>query len=402
MSRRVGSVLAIIVLAIGVGVEVLLVAIEGLGPGEFGGAPTAVEMVPGLLGFSAVGALLLYRRPEHRLGWVLGGFGAATSLATGATSFVMWWLPRGGNPDVGVVLHTLGTVTFEFAIVLGLVLLPVLFPSGAAPTPRWGFVLRVVIGASIVGSINQMFLANALDLEGGRYRNPLGIESWHGPMELVSLVLFVSTFLLLVPAVISLVRRYWRSTGQERQQMKWFVLSMLLFGVTLALLQGWVGLSMTGLLPDPGELVSDVVLLVPITAVPLSIGAAVLRYRLYDIDRVISRTLAYAALTSALVGIYALGVLGVGALVPGEPNDLLVAGSTLVVAALFRPLRSRIQNAVDRRFNRARYDAAQVVEAFGWRLRDEVDVDALAADLRQTVGGAFSPRAMTIWTKAPG
>jgi hypothetical protein len=136
--------------------------------------------------------------------------------------------------------------------------------------------------------------------------------------------------------------------------------------------------------------------------VPLSIGAAVLRYRLYDIDRVISRTLAYAALTSALVGIYALGVLGVGALVPGEPNDLLVAGSTLVAAALFRPLRSRIQNAVDRRFNRARYDAAQVVEAFGWRLRDEVDFDALAADLRQTVGGAFSPRAMTIWTKAPG
>jgi hypothetical protein len=131
-----------------------------------------------------------------------------------------------------------------------------------------------------------------------------------------------------------------------------------------------------------------------------SVGLAILRYRLFELDRIISRTLAYLLLTSILVGVYAIGVLGVGALLPGGSSDLVVAGSTLAAAALFRPLRTRIQSTVNRRFNRSGYDAPRTVEAFGARLRDELELSSLGAELRHVVASTVEPRSVSLWLRA--
>ncbi|MBW3664480.1 MAG: hypothetical protein KY469_15375, partial [Actinobacteria bacterium] len=179
-----------------------------------------------------------------------------------------------------------------------------------------------------------------------------------------------------------------RSRGAERQQLKVFLFAIALLPI--------VPLGDIVPLLDGG-----ILLAVASGAVPVGVAVAILRYRLYDIDRVISRTLSYALLTTVLVGVYAAGVLGVGALLPGGSSDLLVAGATLAVAALFRPLRARIQGLVDRRFNRSRYDAGRLVEDFGRRLRDRVDLDEVAGELRGAAGRALQPRSVSLCVVAP-
>jgi hypothetical protein len=202
----------------------------------------------------------------------------------------------------------------------------------------------------------------------------------------VGWVLFLIAF---AAAATSAVVRYRRSVGVERQQLRWFMLGMA--GVP----PSW---AVAGALESSTyAAIGGLVLAVSLALLPVAVAMAVLRHRLYDIDRIVSRTVSYAILTAVLIGVYALGVLGIGALLPGEPNDLLVAGSTLAVAALFRPLRSRTQRLVDRRFNRARYDTARTVEAFGARLRDEVDADALQSELHEVVRSTFGSSQVGTW-----
>ena len=215
--------------------------------------------------------------------------------------------------------------------------------------------------------------------------NPIGIAGAPGVEEEAEFLFFGLLFGLGLGA-LSIIIRFRRSRGVERQQLKWFFIGALLLPA----------------IPFGGELLpaplSNFVLPVVLSLLPVAIGVAVLRYRLYEIDRVISRTVSYLLLTGVLVGVYALGVLGVGALVPGERSDLLVAASTLAVAALFRPLRARVQRIVDRRFNRARFDAGRTLESFTSRLRDEVDVDALVEDLGATIRSTFGPKRLNVWT----
>jgi hypothetical protein len=197
-----------------------------------------------------------------------------------------------------------------------------------------------------------------------------------------------------VLSIIAMITRFRRSRGVERQQMKWGVLGL---AATVGAFLVWVVLDAALELQLP--------LAVGLTnaIAPVTMGLAITRYRLWDVDRLIGRTLSYVAITAVLAAVYAGIVLGFQAVVgPEDASDLVVAGATLLVAALFRPVRARVQSAVDRRFNRARYDAAQVVEAFGAGLRDEVDLGALQRDIEDVVASTLTPTSAGLWLASAG
>jgi hypothetical protein len=228
-----------------------------------------------------------------------------------------------------------------------------------------------------------------------RYRgvdNPLDLRPFDGALLLANRAALAVTVLGVLVGAASLVVRFRRARGTERQQLRWVVLAAALTGVVMLasvvlvvvgneVLVGWVGGACVALLP-------------------LAIGAAVLRYRLFDLDRIISRTLAYGLLTILLGGTYAGVALGLGQLL-GQDSSLAVAGATLAVAALFQPARRRIQAAVDRRFNRRRYDAARTIAAFSARLRDEIDLDTLTAELLTVVDQTMQPTRVSLWLRPP-
>jgi hypothetical protein len=198
---------------------------------------------------------------------------------------------------------------------------------------------------------------------------------------------------VVLAAVVSLAVRFRRAAGVERQQLKWFA-----YGVGLLLLMALTGLITDAAGPVAGALVFPIV----VSGVPVAIGVAVLRYRLYDIDRLINRTLVYGLLTAVLGLAYAGAVLVLGELfggVAGNPPSWAVAGATLAAAALFQPARRRIQQVVDRHFNRRKYDAAKTVEAFSARLRDEIDLDALSTELLAVADQTMQPTMVTVWLR---
>jgi hypothetical protein len=226
--------------------------------------------------------------------------------------------------------------------------------------------------------------------------NPLGVRAIESPLYVVFGVGIAASLLISVAGVVCLVLRFRGSRGVERQQMKW----LAFVGVAA----GTLFVTNLVLIPTRSELsdyVFEAFFIVLMLGIPLSIGAAILRYRLYDIDRLISRTVTYATLIALLVGLYVGLVIGLGRLI--EPltrgSDLVVAMSTLIVAALFRPVLRRVQGVIERRFNRSRYDAARTIEAFTAHLRDEVDIDALGAELQAVVGKTMQPAHVSIWLR---
>jgi hypothetical protein len=268
----------------------------------------------------------------------------------------------------------------------GLIYLLLLFPDGRPLTGRWRQVGR--LGAVYLG-VMWLMVATAPTLEAAPgLTNPFGIEAlrdWEG-----ALTSFILGFLALqVLAVISLVLRFLRSTGVERQQMKWMAFAATSVGLTI----------LVGTLPRWTQAISGIILV-------FAIVIAVTRYRLYEIDRIISRTLSYGLLTLVLAGVYVAGVVGLGsvarAMTGRGGSDLVVAASTLAAAAVFVPARRQIQRVVDRHFNRARYDARQTVEALASRLRDETDLEALTREVEQAVAGAIGPRALSLWVRPTG
>jgi hypothetical protein len=269
-----------------------------------------------------------------------------------------------------------------------------LFPTGRLLSPRWRPVAVAAAVATVLIAVGGA-LEPTLKLQNEDYTvdNPIGLRVV--PDEeagLVGGVLFGVLAFCAVAALVSLVLRFRRSRGVERQQLKWFT-----YAAALAILFEVV--------PTPqleGE-VHDVLFGLTFAFIPVAAGTAILRYRLYDIDRLIHRTLVYGLLTALLGLAYAGVVLGLGQLFENDvtryPPSWLVAGATLAVAALFQPARRRIQAVVDRRFNRRRYNAAKTVEAFGLRLRDEVDLDALAAELLTVVDQTMQPTRTSLWLR---
>lgn len=355
----------------------------------------------GIAAFGLVGALLLFRRPEHRLGWLLAGIGALALLGGAATEYALDTARAGGSASVFLEWAVWLANWFWFPVLGGvLVFLPLLFPDGRPPTSRWLWVAVIgtaaILGLTVGSALQERYKTTLLG-EIAPVENPLGVEGFPKAEALLDplLVLLLGAF---VGAVAALTVRFRRSRGAERLQLKWFTYGL---GLMLAwnLLGEVLWVSVLGRDPLLGGSVLPFGIL--LTFIPITIAFAILRYRLYAIDRIVSRTVSYGLMVILLALVYGGGVFVVQSILPGEEqSDLAVAASTLAVAALFAPLRNRIQMGVDRRFNRNHYNAERVVQEFSERLRNQVDLGTVASDLRVVLDRTIQPSTTGIWLRS--
>jgi hypothetical protein len=356
--------------------------------------------VPGALvlgSFMTVGAVIVSRQPRNRIGWLCCAAGLLGGLAAFSAEYARYALgPHGGSLPGGLAMAWLnGWVgTFWAGLVFLFVLL--LFPTGRLPSRRWRPVAWACAVCVTVLCVQQAVMPGPLEASG--QLNPLGIDSAREALEWIYGLVTICFVVLMLLCASSVVGRFRRAGGVERQQLKWFAYGAGQLAVLFALSLGlpgvwnrWVSLTM-----------SDVVFGISFALIPVTIGIAILRYRLYDIDRLIRRTLVYGLLTALLAAVYAGLVLSLGEVfggIGGQPPSWVVAGATLAVAALFQPARQRIQQSVDQRFNRRRYDTTKTIEAFSARLRHHVDLDTLTAELLAVVDQTMEPTKASLWLR---
>jgi hypothetical protein len=387
MSRLAHSLAALAVLLAVPGAAVSI----WLRPSGSGDVTFAIICASIAVASSLTGATVASRLPTNRVGWlVLGqGVGAGVIIALGGYSAVGVGTSTPALPGqqlaafIGEVLGTL--VLFGVTAMLLL-----LFPTGRPLTPRWTPLAWLVVTVVVAAAVSEALLSPKAGLDVTNGYHATGDTA--AALRHLAAVTDVLGPPLLVLCAVSLILRLRRSRGAERQQLKWFTYSAAVAGVGLGvtiLTDGWVS--------DAAFLVATA----GIISLPVTAAIAILRHRLYDIDLVIKRTLVYGVLSAVLVGTYVVSVLILRVLL--DPltgkSDLAVAVSTLAVAALFGPLRSRIQAVVDRRFFRQRYDAAITLEEFSGRLRAEVDLDSLGTELRSVVRNTMQPAHVTLWLR---
>jgi hypothetical protein len=335
--------------------------------------------------FATVGALLAWKRPGNPIGWLLSATGLAD--ACGGFSVLLLHFHR--------TLTLASWVGWTFLLGIGLcVFVVLLFPTGHLPSRRWQPVAWAA-GAGLAGWAVGASFAPTIFTDSPSPPNPVGVPRPAGDILYVVAagggVLIAATGLA---AIASLAFRYRRAGTAERAQLKWLVYAGALIVAALVaevLVQKIMG---TG---TAATNLQNAISTGAVALIPVAIGIAVLRYRLYDIDRVISRTLAYAIVTGLLIGIYA-GLVLLATQVLQIRGAVAVAAATLAAAALFNPVRRRVQHRVDRRFNRARYDAETTVAAFAARLKDAVDLDTVRADLAGVVQAALEPAHVWVWS----
>ncbi len=347
------------------------------------------------IGFALVGALIASRHPTNAVGWLLLTVSVVLSLSGVSESYVAH-LDRPGRAWVGWV----SAWSWHVWVALIAIYLPLLFPTGRPLSPRWRPVAWIG-GLALLLNILATAIRPGLLAAESRVVNPVGIEgagSWVGVIDIAGSVTSAVACLL---AACSMVLRLRRAQGTERQQLKWFALVgvVVVGALCLALVDLLIPGSTTDVLGAVGWFTF---LAAVIFGVPGAVGVAILRHRLLDIDVVLNRTLVYGTLTLTLLASYVTCVLvlqlGLNPLTGG--SDLAVAVSTLAVAALFRPLRSRVQGVVDRRFDRRRYDARRTVEDFAVRLRSELDLQAVGDDLRVVVDQTVQPSSVRLWLRS--
>jgi hypothetical protein len=348
----------------------------------------AVPYLLAMVSAATVGVVLAGRRPRHPVGWLLLAIGVSViALGVGDAYAAYGLLARPGSLPGAVWAALYVDVSWVvLSTLLGFVLL--LTPTGALPSPRWRWWAWLVVVAAALGATLH---TRPLDPPYEAVAIPLLVED--GPMAAVAgLAVMVSLVALLVAAG-SLVARFRRARGVERLQLRWVAAAAAMAGLLVAvILVSWLTVG-SAAQPLWGWATG-----IYLALLPLATGAAILRYRLYDLDRIISRTLAWTVLTVFLVGGYAVVVLGLGQLL-GRDSSLVVAAATLAVAAVFQPARRRIQQLVDRRFNRHRYDAARTITAFSGRLRQQVDLDSLSAELLAVTDQTMRPTTVSLWLR---
>jgi hypothetical protein len=347
------------------------------------------------LTFATVGRLVAARQPRNPVGWLFGVAGlifAAMGLAGEYADYAV--LTRPGlplGPEVAWAANwiwpsSLGLVACVF----------LLFPDGELLSGRWRALLWV-IGVSVELTFIGFGIAPGPMDEFPAADNPFGVDGAGRAGPLVAAAGMLGLGAAMLGAGVSLVLRFRRSRGRQRQQLKWIAYAAGLAGSSQ--LAGIVWFAWSGRAPA----IVAALVIIGLTAIPVAAGVAILRHRLYDIDRLINRTLVYGLLTLLLAATYAAGVFVLGGLLnpAGGDSAFAVAASTLTVAALFQPLRRRVQSGVDRRFNRRRYDAARTVEAFSARLRDQIGLETVAGDLVTAVEQVMEPTRVSLWIRRP-
>jgi hypothetical protein len=365
-------------------------------PVTFGFGPTAMVAFLAMgLSWASIGAFLMIRRPDNGVGWIMvaSGMGYSQSMLWLALTFAFAADGTAEGQRLAEFagwMTVLGTQIGALAFLVGFV-----FPTGRAQSPRWELVVKLSFPMMVLFAVALLLQPGSLHLF-PTLQNPFGIGPDIRAGEPVSPLVGVFAVSLAPLLACSLALRYRTGGPTERQQLKWIALALVvaLFGVGFA---AW-GAVITG--RPPGEVGLTVYGLAAAT-VPLAIAIAILRHHLYDIDHLISRSLSYAIVTAALAGVFAAAAVSLGTLLgsQGERETFQIAGATLLVAALFGPVRRRAQGAVDRRFDRARYDGERTAIAFSARLRDETDMATVTSDLTQTAASSVAPSTLSIWLR---
>ena len=336
-----------------------------------------------ILACAGVGLLIVSRRPGNVIGWIYALVAFVFAAGEVAGSYTSRSLP--GRMWAAL----LPNLAWIVAIPLGATLLLLLYPTGRPPSPRWRPVLWAAVVATVLAVVAWALAPGPTEYLPG-VDNPLGVEQAGRVLDLIAQAAFVVLVAALFAAAGSLIARWRHARGVERQQLKWLAYAAAML-VVVTLVTDFLPRGLYGVVATAMTLLF-----------PLATGIAVVRYRLYDIDRLINRTLVYGLLTALLGGVYAATVLVLGQVFGGvgkDPPSWAVAGATLAVAALFQPARRRIQRAVDRRFNRRKYNAVKTVEVFSARLRDEVDLDTLSAEVLAVVDQTMQPTMASLWIR---
>lgn len=364
-------------------------------------SPQPVEdlsfMVP-MMAMALVGSLILSGLPGNRMGRIFFAIGAAPAVGSLGGAYAELALVRHPGLPGGIPAALVSGFWFPVMLLL-LTLLLLLFPTGKVFSKGGRWIAGAAVFAFLFGFVH-LFDPGPLDaaLETQLpVQNPLGVAAFEPYFDVISNLWFFLTISTLLASAVAMIVRFRRSVGEERQQLKWFAYGTAAFGVDLmveAILFDFVLTIETGV---AGEVIGATTLLL----IPLTAAVAILRYRLFDIDLVINRTLVYGGLTATLGAGYFGGVVLLQELFRPltAGSDLAIAGSTLAVAALFRPLRHRVQAFVDRRFYRRKYDAARALEDFSNRLTREIDLDSLNSELRAVLGNTMQPAGVTVWVR---
>jgi hypothetical protein len=342
-----------------------------------------------------VGAIVASRRPENPVGWLLCLSGIAVSTSSFTSEYAIYALLAEPNSlPAGEAMAWIAA--WMLPIMSGLqVAYLMLFPTGRLPSRRWRWLAWLTVAYILVGVITAAFSPGAYQGSLGPIRNPLGIE---GFTQFYKAVVYIMAPTLYIAAAISLFIRLRRAVGVERQQLKWLAYAAGGFAVGIVL----ISISIAIDTPRWYEWVASAIFTAVSPGVPISIGIAILRYRLYDIDIIINRTLVYGSLTVLLAGIYEVSIVLLQEAfraLTGQHSGLAIVASTLLIAALFTPFRRRIQSFIDRLFYRNKYDAAKTMETFSAKLRDETDLQALSNQVVEVVRRTMQPAHVSLWLR---
>lgn len=333
--------------------------------------------------FQLVGAFIVSRLPRNWYGWVWLVLGMAASTLQLGLAYVIFGQANPTSPWVAAAAVATGPAWVVQFWMVSFVLL--LFPTGHLPSRRWRAVAAVIGLAGLIATVAGSFVPGPMGT--APIENPWGVGGAAGAaLEGVSSVATLMMLAGVVPAAVSLIVRFQSARGVERQQLKWLAAASTVVVAMLALDWFWDATGVVEALKEG----------IPLALLPVAIGIAILRYRLYDIDRIISRTVSYGVLTAALVGFFLGSVFVLGSVLPFE-GEFATAVSTLLVAGLFNPLRLRVQEAVDRRFNRSRYDAVRIVESFSDQLRSEAELVELGDRLQAVATQTMQPQTVSLW-----
>ncbi len=354
----------------------------------------AVSFPLAMTASAVVGGLVASRRPQNPIGWFfLGGAVcfALTSFAAGYATYDGLPTAPGALPGAQAMAWLLSWLWVP-SVMLLLCFVPLYFPDGRLVSPRWRWLARFALVFSVGGAVFSALRPGEIQNEG--VVNPLGIEALRPLLALLDTLVFAPYFALLFASAASLVVRFRRSGSVERQQIKWLAFAALAIPVWFL-----TNAPVQAAAPNLFLVVDSFVVS---ALIPLAAGIAILRYRLYDIDVIINRALVYGALTATLALVYLGGIALLQEsfrALTGQESSLAVVASTLLIAALFNPLRRRVQRLIDRRFYRKKYDARETLAAFGARLRDETDLEQLGDELVSVVRESMQPTDASLWLR---